>query len=79
MKNCEVTISQSFNGSTKAVRYQFDDYRIAQALANILDNVGEPHMESETDFFEWFPIHKESIDAEEATKEIYADTDSAAN
>ena len=33
--NCTITIS--YNG--KSHKYDFDDYRIAQAVVNILDNV----------------------------------------
>ena len=57
MKNCEVII-QTFEKTTKTACYQFNDYRIASALSNLLDNVGEPHMEGDTDYFEWLPIDK---------------------
>lgn len=60
MKNCEVTIIQNHSNGTVQTKYQFDDYRVAQAICNILDNVGEPHVEGDTDYFEWFPIKKES-------------------
>lgn len=33
--NCTITIS--YNGKSR--KYDFDDYRIAQAVVNILDNV----------------------------------------
>ena len=57
MKNCEVTIIQAFGENSKTIRYEFDDYRIAIALANILDNVSEPHFEADNSV-EWLPILK---------------------
>ena len=59
MKNCEITIIQRLSNETRETKYHFDDYRVAQAICNILDNVGEPHIEGEIDYFEWLPIKKE--------------------
>ena len=59
MKNCEVTIIQAYGDNAKTIRYEFDDYRIAVAIANILDNVGEPHFEA--DSVEWLPILKKVL------------------
>ena len=58
MKNCEVIITQNHANGTVHTKYQFDDYRVAQALCNLLDNVGEQHIEDDTDYFEWLPIDK---------------------
>lgn len=57
MENCEVTIKQTIDGTTRAVRYQFDDRRIALALETILDSVGELHDEGA--YQEWSHIYKE--------------------
>ena len=47
MKNCQIIIKRSDHHT---VTYQFDDFRIAQALINILDNVAEPWPDAETGF-----------------------------
>ena len=53
MKNCQIVIKRHDHHS---VAYQFDDFRIAQAVINILDNVAEQHIE---DDFELRYIHKD--------------------
>lgn len=60
MKNCEVTIIQKHSNGTVQTKYEFDDYRVAQALCNLLDNVGETHDEGY--YYDWNHIHKTVID-----------------
>lgn len=59
MKNCEITILQAYGDNTKTIRFEFDDYRVAQAIINLLDNVSESHFEG--DSVEWIPILKKVI------------------
>ena len=58
MKNCEVIITQNHANETVHTKYQFDDYRVAQALCNLLDNVGET--QNEGPYYEWKSIDKKS-------------------
>ena len=53
MKNCQIIIKRTDHHT---VTYQFDDFRVAQAVINILDNVGE--VQNEGAYFEWKPIIK---------------------
>lgn len=55
MKNCQIVIKRK---NHHTVEFIFDDFRIAQAVINILDNVAERHIEGEVDFFELTPIQK---------------------
>ena len=56
MKNCQIVIRRK---DSQTVAFTFDDYRIAQAVINILDNVSEPNIEND---FEYRLIQKEFID-----------------
>lgn len=47
MKNCQITIKRKDHHT---VSYNFDDFRIAQAVINILDNVAEPRIDAEEGF-----------------------------
>ena len=43
--NCQIDISMMTVGKTKIKTYSFDDYRVAQAICNLLDNVAECNKE----------------------------------
>lgn len=45
MKNCTILIEQSEGNKVKSSVYRTDDYRIATALCNILNNVGNMEIE----------------------------------
>ena len=42
MKNCRIIIEQNEGDERNTNIYELDDYRIATAICNILDNVAEP-------------------------------------
>ena len=44
MKNCQIIIKRKDHHT---VVFTFDDFRVAQAIINILDNVAEVHLEDE--------------------------------
>lgn len=54
MKNCQIIIKRKDHHT---VSYQFDDFRIAQAVINILDNVSEVVFDKTCCIFQ--PIHKD--------------------
>ena len=59
MQNCQIIIKREDHHT---VSFSFDDFRIAQAIINILDNVAEPqriNIENKVDFYNLKHIHKE--------------------
>ena len=55
MNNCQIVIRRKDHHT---VAFTFDDYRIAQAVINILDNVAEPNIEND---FGYQLIQKKSM------------------
>lgn len=41
MKNCTIAIEQRNGKYQRTTLYHLDDYRVAQAICNILDNIAE--------------------------------------
>lgn len=62
-KNCTIIITQTTGKHTSIIKYKFDDYRVATAICNILDNIRDTEK------------HYTSQDNTSIYK--YADTDSA--
>ena len=56
MKNCQIIIKREDHHT---VIFEFDDFRIAQAVVNILDNVAETNLDRETGFCKLQHIHKD--------------------
>lgn len=57
MKNCQIIIKRKDHHT---VSFNFDDFRIAQAVINILDNVAEPlEIDGEVDLLGIQLIHKQ--------------------
>lgn len=63
MKNCTIAIEQRNGKYQRTTLYQLDDYRVAQAICNILDNVAEVDRGNipQLNF-----IHRDSFDNNEA-------------
>lgn len=57
MKNCQIVIKRKDH---RTVTFTFNDFRIAQAIINILDNVAEPlEIDGEVDLPGIQHIHKQ--------------------
>lgn len=52
--NCQIEITMMSVGETKVITYSLDDYRVAQAICNLLDNVAETNRDLSVNY-----IHKE--------------------
>ena len=65
MKNCQIIIRKRNHHS---VSYIFDDYRVAQAVINILDNVAEACIDGK-EGFRYQLIKKDIYEDEAATKD----------